>query len=70
MEDKLRDFLHATKKREVDEKIAMFYGYAAEVQTWESSGVDADLMLEKILADIRAVGTRSKDQSKMSRKNS
>lgn len=54
--DKLRDFLHATKKREVDEKIAMFYGYAAEVETWQKNGVDVDLMLEKILADIRAVG--------------
>jgi hypothetical protein len=54
--NKLNDFLRASKKREVDEKIAMFYGYAAEVQSWQKSGIDVDLMLEKILADIRAVG--------------
>lgn len=54
--NKLNDFLRASKKREVDEKIAMFYGYAAEVQSWQKNGIDVDLILEKILADIRAVG--------------
>jgi hypothetical protein len=54
--DKLREFLFVSKKREVDEKIAMFYGYAAEVQSWQKNGIDVDLILEKILADIRAVG--------------
>lgn len=54
--NKLNDFLRVSKKREVDEKIAMFYGYAADVQSWQKNGIDVDLMLEKILADIRAVG--------------
>jgi hypothetical protein len=54
--DKVRDFLLETKKGEVDQKIAMLYGYAMNVRTWRDETVDINLMMGRIVADIWTIG--------------
>ena len=58
--DKVRDFLLETKKGEIDQKIAMLYGYAMSVRTWRDQNdaivVDMNLMMARIVADIWTIG--------------
>ncbi len=51
----MRDFLDASKKREIDEKISMIYSYADFVRNL-GQGRQIDLFIERLLADIRALG--------------
>ena len=54
--DRLTDFLEVSKKSEIDQKIAMMYGYAEDVRSnWEEN-FRTDLKIERILADVRSVG--------------
>jgi len=53
---KLRDFLTVSKKSEIDQKIAMMYGYAEDVRNNWKNDFKTDLKIERILADIRSVG--------------
>jgi hypothetical protein len=53
---KLRDFLTVSKKSEIDQKIAMMYGYAEDVRNNWNENFKTDLKIERILADIRSVG--------------
>jgi hypothetical protein len=57
--DKLRDFLVVSKKREIDEKVAMLYGYSESVRGM-GAGVQTDLFIERLLSDIRALGRMKK----------
>jgi hypothetical protein len=43
------DFLIESKKGQIDEKIAMLYGYAMNVNLWRTQNVNANYMIEKIL---------------------
>jgi hypothetical protein len=58
--DKLRDFLEASKKSEIDQKIAMMYRYAEDVRNNWKDGFKTDLKIERILADVRSVGRLKK----------
>jgi hypothetical protein len=53
---KLRDFLTVSKKSEIDQKIAMMYGYAEDVRNNWNENFKTHLKIERILADIRSVG--------------
>ena len=53
---KLRDFLTVSKKSEIDQKIAMMYGYAEDVRNNWKNDFKTDLKIERILADIRSIG--------------
>ena len=53
---KLRDFLTVSKKSEIDQKIAMMYGYAEDVRNNWNEKFKTDLKIERILADVRSVG--------------
>jgi hypothetical protein len=55
MEESL-DFLTVSKKSEIDQKIAMMYGYAEDVRNNWNENFKTDLKIERILADIRSVG--------------
>jgi hypothetical protein len=57
---KLRDFLTVSKKSEIDQKIAMMYGYAEDVRKNWKDNFKTDLKIERILADIRSVGRLKK----------
>jgi hypothetical protein len=50
----IKDFLREIKRSQIDEKIAMLYGYSSSVKTWKNTRID--FMIERILSDIRAVG--------------
>jgi len=58
--DKLRDFLDVSKKSEIDQKIAMMYGYADDVRNNWKADFKTDLRIERILADVRSVGRLKK----------
>ena len=58
--DRLTDFLEVSKKSEIDQKIAMMYGYAEDVRSnWEKD-FKTDLKIERILSDVRSVGRLKK----------
>lgn len=53
----IRDFLRETKKGQIDEKIAMLYGYILSIPDWkDAKDVVKQRYTKKISADIRAIG--------------
>jgi hypothetical protein len=50
------DFLKETKRGTVDEKIAMLYGYAFDVKTWDISNKNIQYKVERIKSDLRTIG--------------
>ena len=54
LSDKVRDFFLESKKGEIDEKIAMLYGYALAAKGLTEE--NRNLMVERMAADIRSIG--------------
>jgi hypothetical protein len=57
---RVNDFLNETRRGTVDEKIAMLYGYAYDVKTWNSSDINTKFKVERIKSDLRSIGRMKK----------
>lgn len=49
---RIRDFLTDSKRSQVDEKIAVIYGHASSVSSWDIRSIH--FILKRILSDIRS----------------
>lgn len=59
--EKIRDFLHESKKGQIDEKIAVIYSHAANISSWyNTEETIKNFNTERIKSDVRSIGRLKK----------